>query len=80
MHWRPEEASRDGSLMITDFDLAYSKRSKKWLLQCQSNVVDPQWDESLVSLVPLNGVGNYSLFFSIVFPFVSIFYLLKSAI
>ncbi|ROT73345.1 hypothetical protein C7M84_008220 [Penaeus vannamei] len=58
LHWRPEEASRDGSLMITDFDLAYSKRSKKWLLQCQSNVVDPQWDESLVSLVPLNGVGS----------------------
>ncbi|XP_037800237.1 uncharacterized protein LOC119595139 isoform X2 [Penaeus monodon] len=58
MYWRPEEASKNGSLTITDFDLAYSKRSKKWLLQCQSNIVDPHWDESLVSLVPLNGIGS----------------------
>ncbi|XP_047502333.1 uncharacterized protein LOC125047857 [Penaeus chinensis] len=58
MYWRPEEASKDGSLMITDFDLAYSRRSKKWLLQCESNVVDPHWDESLVGLVPLNGTGS----------------------
>ncbi|XP_063607157.1 uncharacterized protein LOC134781814 [Penaeus indicus] len=58
MYWRPEEAGKDGSLIITDFDLAYSKRSKKWLLQCESNVVDPHWDESLVSLVPLNGTGS----------------------
>ncbi|XP_042884851.1 uncharacterized protein LOC122261351 isoform X2 [Penaeus japonicus] len=58
MYWRPEVASKEGSLMVTDFDVTYSKRSKKWLLQSHSDIAYPQWDDSLVSLVPVNGPGS----------------------
>lgn len=75
MYWRPEVASKEGSLMVTDFDVTYSKRSKKWLLQSHSDVAYPQWDDSLVSLVPVNGPGNYPLLFFFFF-FSSLFSLI----
>lgn len=48
----------DGCFVVTDLDVTYSRRSKRWELQCHSSLRSPIWDEPLGSLVALHQPGK----------------------
>ncbi|XP_066945876.1 uncharacterized protein [Macrobrachium rosenbergii] len=55
--WNSIKSSPE-SFLVINFDVSYSRRSKKWELHCNTSLRSPEWSSHLRRFVPLNDTAR----------------------